>query len=68
MLDHVLQNAEERFAYLADDLVLKAVALLDPGIWAEDPLKLSSYRDIVNKIVNSKSGGLLQGSPIKGWM
>ena len=45
VLDHVLQNVEERFAYLENDPVLKAAAVLDPDIWPEDPLELSSYGD-----------------------
>ena len=45
LLDDVLQNVEERFAYLGNDPVLKAAAVLDPDIWPEDPLELSSYGD-----------------------
>ena len=45
MLDDVLYNVEERFAYLENDPVLKAAGVLDPDIWPEDPLELSSYGD-----------------------
>ena len=45
VLDDVLQNVEERCAYRENDPVLKAAAVLDPDIWPEDPLELSSYGD-----------------------